>query len=358
MEGADLEESTEIDADVAAHTAIVDAHHAKTTSFAELIDAATDAQIPDNITVDYAASAASATTATSASTAAAVPWSGITGTPSGFADGVDNDTLYSSGTGLSLAGTMFSLDATYADGRYVNQAGDVMAGALTTPNLTVPGIITAGSIQDPTGILNVGAATDIEFSIDDGGSAFSFFEVFNGVGSHVFWVNENGDARVYGNLTADGDLQADRLVYSSPRTHYFTVGGEAFVPGSDVAYFNSYGNGGAYISSGGGALVAPVHLPHGAEVTELKVFFNDNSVSDMTVNLQRLRMAIGGYNNLATVGSSGISGYGNRTDTTISSATIDNTLYGYTLYAFSGAWDGSNMKIMGAVVTYTMSEAL
>src|SRR5262245_3599614 len=40
---------------------------------------------------------------------ASVPWSGITGTPAGFADGVDNDTTYTAGTGLVLNGTVFSL---------------------------------------------------------------------------------------------------------------------------------------------------------------------------------------------------------------------------------------------------------
>jgi len=46
-----LEESAEIDADITTHTAIADAHHSKTTSFSELSDSATDAQIPDDITI-------------------------------------------------------------------------------------------------------------------------------------------------------------------------------------------------------------------------------------------------------------------------------------------------------------------
>ncbi|MFC1888762.1 tail fiber domain-containing protein [Thermodesulfobacteriota bacterium] len=75
---ADMEESAEIDADIAAHSAIADIHHAKTTSFAELTDTVVDAQIPDNITIDYAA------------IAGGVPWSGITSMPVGFSDGVDD----------------------------------------------------------------------------------------------------------------------------------------------------------------------------------------------------------------------------------------------------------------------------
>jgi len=43
------------------------------------------------------------------------PWSGLTGVPAGFADGVDNDTntTYTAGTGLALSGTQFSLDDVY-----------------------------------------------------------------------------------------------------------------------------------------------------------------------------------------------------------------------------------------------------
>jgi hypothetical protein len=47
-------------------------------------------------------------------------WSTIVGVPAGFADGVDNDTTYTPGTGLSLTGTSFALDTAYADGRYLN----------------------------------------------------------------------------------------------------------------------------------------------------------------------------------------------------------------------------------------------
>ena len=59
---AGMEESVEIDADIALHTALAGAHHAKTTSFTELADAAADAQIPDDITVTYAAAAGNADT--------------------------------------------------------------------------------------------------------------------------------------------------------------------------------------------------------------------------------------------------------------------------------------------------------
>jgi hypothetical protein len=58
----------------------------------------------------YTPSAGTASAAASATTAGSVPWSGLTGVPAGFADGVDNDTTYTAGAGLTLAGTLFSAD--------------------------------------------------------------------------------------------------------------------------------------------------------------------------------------------------------------------------------------------------------
>jgi hypothetical protein len=158
---------------------------------------------------------------------------------------------------------------------------------------------------------------------------------------------------VNGNINVNG-----KITYASPHTQYFVVGGEGFVPGQNLDYANSGGQGGAYIESGGPYTVAaPVHLPHGAVVTEFKVFFYDNSSSDMTVYLQRLYLSTGGYAVLADVSSSGISGYDSQTDATISDATIDNTAHGYCVRAYSTSWDGWDLRIMGALITYTIDEA-
>jgi hypothetical protein len=44
---------------------------------------------------------------------ATTPWDGLTSVPAGFADGIDNDTLYTAGPGLILTDTEFSLDEAY-----------------------------------------------------------------------------------------------------------------------------------------------------------------------------------------------------------------------------------------------------
>ena len=140
------------------------------------------------------------------------------------------------------------------------------------------------------------------------------------------------------------------------RTQYFSLGSEAFVPGSsNVEYFNTYGCGGANIwpADTRGALVAPVNLPHGAVITNFKVFFYDTSLNDMYVRLYIQPLEDCPYVEIAQVDSSGISGYGSKQVSV--DHTVDNRADSYLLYAFSESWD-DNLKIKGVVITYTIKD--
>lgn len=167
----------------------------------------------------------------------------------------------------------------------------------------------------------------------------------------------------YVNLAGDtmtGELTVPKINYTNPRTHYFMVGSEGFVPGSNVPYANSYSNGGAYINQAtSGAMVAPVHLPHGATITAFQVFYYDNSPNDMTVYLARQYMTSGGYQFMTSVATGGASAtYRNGTSTTIVSPIVDNTLHSYHVYAYSTSWPASSdLRIKGALITYTIEEA-
>ncbi|NQT84090.1 hypothetical protein HQ563_13775 [bacterium] len=75
MQGAVLEESAEIDADIAAHKGIADAHHARYT----------------NSEAVAAMGAKSDTNPLNHDRTTSLPWGSITSIPAGFADGIDND---------------------------------------------------------------------------------------------------------------------------------------------------------------------------------------------------------------------------------------------------------------------------
>ena len=85
----------------------------------------------------YATSAEAAETAIYAASADSVPWMGISGLPAGFADDVDNDTIYSAGTGLALSSTTFSVNTTTIQARVTGACGAGYAMKTINENGTV-----------------------------------------------------------------------------------------------------------------------------------------------------------------------------------------------------------------------------
>ncbi len=95
------------------------------------------------------------------------PWSGLTGVPAGFADGVDNDTTYSPGTGLTLSGGVFSLATSYrlpqgcANGQIAKWNGSEWACAADADSGGDITGVTAG-----TGLTGGGTSGDVTLSLD------------------------------------------------------------------------------------------------------------------------------------------------------------------------------------------------
>lgn len=104
---------------------------------------------------------------------------------------------------------------------------------------------------------------------------------------------------------------------------------------------------------------APVQLPHGAVITQLRARVRDNQASGN----QQIRLARFdpegtdlGDETLAVVSTNGsIAGIQTLTDSSISFATIDNENYEYYLTFQSGTADG-NQTIYGTRITYTTTD--
>ena len=98
------------------------------------------------------------------------PWSGLQGVPAGWADNVDNDTLYAAGEGLKLQGTTFSVDPrTYQQRvsgvctpgsafREIREDGSVACEQTWNGDIT--------SVSPGTGLLGGGASGDVTLSAD------------------------------------------------------------------------------------------------------------------------------------------------------------------------------------------------
>ena len=97
--------------------------------------------------------------------------------------------------------TLTDLSLASVDTRYVLKAGDTMTG-----KLTASGGIATSSITNIVAGLSLVSRTDIELTIDNGGGANAAFEIFNGLGNHLYLLNETGSSRTYGTHAIDSGL--------------------------------------------------------------------------------------------------------------------------------------------------------
>lgn len=91
-------------------------------------------------------------------------WSGIRGLPIGFADGVDNDTIYTAGSGLLLQGGAFSVDTGVIQARVLNTCSEGQSiqsiaanGAVTCETDTI-------GLTNPVSFLNAEATNGVAIS--------------------------------------------------------------------------------------------------------------------------------------------------------------------------------------------------
>lgn len=260
----------------------------------------------------------------------------------------------SGGEALQIGGNL-NVNGRLIGGLHYHSGDEITSG--TVADARIAASVARDSEIWPTVLANDGSGSTLDADLLDGVQASAF-----SLSSHLHddrYYTESESSSLFVNATGDtmsGALTVPKINYSSPRTHYFSVGGEGFLPAGNVDYSNSYGMGGAYVYSGSEAMSAPVHLPQGAVVTSFRVYFYDNSTSNLEVSLAYIP-ATGAYYTLAEVDSIGLSGYSNRTTTSINYPTIDNVGRTYHIRAWCDTWDGSNLRIMGVLVTYTISEA-
>lgn len=267
-----------------------------------------------------------------------------------------------------------------SESRYVNTTGDTMSGASANPILAATQTGTGTAVQGNTsstsnhvaGVHGIAGQANLTLSRPSGvlGESTSGLGVAGvsvnryGIYGHsindigIFAYSENSDA-----LYAAGNIKASKLTYITPRTHYYSISGDTFKPRHINSGTNLVSGGptaGTYFSSSNTAsdhLFAPIHLPHGATMTGMTFYYHDASSIDLSARLFSHSIT-GSYTTIATVSSSGSAGNGSAT--TSLNTVINNSNSFYEVYVFpSASWSTANvnLRLIGVVITYTLSEA-
>jgi hypothetical protein len=103
------------------------------------------------------------------------------------------------------------------------------------------------------------------------------------------------------------------------------------------------------------SLVAPVHLPHGSVVTGFEAVISDYDSENLGLALRRVRREFADWAYLASVVSSGTPGDTSISAGVIFNQNIDNTTFSYEVIDSGNS--NVDLRVIGAVITYTLDEA-
>ncbi|GMV39945.1 MAG: hypothetical protein AMXMBFR64_16610 [Myxococcales bacterium] len=154
-------------------------------------------------------------------TLSALPWSALTGVPAGFADGVDNDTTYTAGTGLTLATGQFSINPAQAQVRVsgtcntgqamrvVNADGTVVCG---TAGATYTAPVAGGLAINGSNELSLRMSCTSGQVLKYDGSAWACSaDATGGVTSFSGLSGTATDAQIPDNITINWALDSDKV---------------------------------------------------------------------------------------------------------------------------------------------------
>jgi len=178
--------------------------------------------------------------------AAAAPWGGLIGIPAGFADGTDNDTLYTAGAGLSLSSNQFSVNfagtgaaSTAARSDHQHDAAYVNEGQSdsVTSAMIVNGAVESGDLRDGATLAEIldddGAGSGLDADLLDGQHASAFAGSLHNHDASAITTGTLSTDRysAYSDLTAEGYLDAsagtDLLTLAQGNSRYWSLTGNA-----------------------------------------------------------------------------------------------------------------------------------
>ncbi len=213
-------------------------------------------------------------------------------------------------------------------------------GHSTAPNGEVFGVLGQTTSSEGIGVYGLGTMTGT-YGLANSNSGVTYGVYGESRSSSGYGVYSEGNAHINGNLTW------------KPITSYLSIPAAAFIPVSNDTIFTHTGHTLTPGNSSSKSFLAPVQLPHGADVTNLTYYWTDNDATyDSTAFLYRIDLA-GGEAQFASAGSSGSAGTGSGEATYFVTHTIDNSQYGYYVWLDFGSVD---MSAHGVVIEYTVNQ--
>ena len=245
-------------------------------------------------------------------------------------------------------------------------ANDTARGIVQKKDEVEMGFYTAGGVA----FLQTWSPTSLFFATGNGSQKISLIHGsgFVGINTGVptAQMDVNGTFRLRGNgagagkvLTSDGSGNATwQTPASVTSSDVYSVGSSDFkAEHSSNSITVSGGNGGAYFDNAYyGNMVAPIHLPNGAKITGVTVWYIDtNPNEDISFTLYGEYNNQGFYTSVASGTSTGSAGGYRSVNLTVNgSNTIDNNAYAYQVNAFTH-WPGnsSTFVVKGVKIQYT-----
>lgn len=220
-----------------------------------------------------------------------------------------------------------------------------------------------GSASSPTGYGVYGiatAASGLNFGVYGQSNSPSGYAVYADGRAYV-----NGALHADGNLTAASNaaIDGDLTVYGQAnvgamswysKTSYAAVSAAAFRPREDGYAYTNYGYVLVPENTSSRRYNALVQLPHGATVTKMTFYWNDNAAGSNGCSYLYRSNLPGMPDTLGMVCSSGDPGDGSSETTSITNPTVDNSQHAYFL-----EWDlegGGTVRGYSVVIEYTITE--
>jgi len=149
------------------------------------------------------------------------------------------------------------------------------------------------------------------------------------------------------------------FLFSPAKARYYAINPYDLAPHDQNVNFSIHA--GQYAQSVSNTVAAycgcPIQFPDGTVVTSLKVYwYRTDAVSSGTCALERVTLTDGTITTMANADSDSSAGNHSVEDTTIASATIDNTLYSYQLDIGIDPNDSAaEVAFRAAVITFTIT---